>query len=403
MIRRFALILCAVAPGLWAAETGGANSGLDPGRLARIPVRMQEFVDAGRVAGVVTLVERHSEVASLEAVGYQDLETKKPMKTDTIFQIMSMTKPVTVTGVMILMEEGRLALSDSVEKHVPEFRGQWMVASRAAGGTLTMKKPSRPITIWDLMTHTSGMPGGLPEGMRDAYQRFDKTLAEAVAVYSQQPLLFEPGTAWQYSNMGIATLGRIIEIVSRHPFEKFIEERILQPLGMKDSFFFLPEDRWERLASVYTYTEGKLVKSKADVFRRGARYPMPEGGMYSTATDIGAFYRMMLDGGALNGARILSKAAVELMRRNHTGDLKAGFSPGAGFGLGFSVVREPLGTFRLNSIGTFGHGGAYRTYGWADPAKDMVGVIMMQRTNVGGDLADEISALMQMAASAIVE
>lgn len=403
MIRRFALILCAVAPGLWAAETGGANSGLDPGRLARIPVRMQEFVDAGRVAGVVTLVERHSEVASLEAVGYQDLETKKPMKTDTIFQIMSMTKPVTVTGVMILMEEGRLALSDPVEKHVPEFRGQWMVASRAAGGTLTMKKPSRPITIWDLMTHTSGMPGGLPEGMRDAYQRFDKTLAEAVAVYSQQPLLFEPGTAWQYSNMGIATLGRIIEIVSHQPFEKFIEGRILQPLGMKDSFFFLPEDRWERLASVYTYTEGKLVKSKADVFRRGARYPMPEGGMYSTATDIGAFYRMMLDGGALNGARILSKAAVELMRRNHTGDLKAGFSPGAGFGLGFSVVREPLGTFRLNSIGTFGHGGAYRTYGWADPAKDMVGVIMMQRTNVGGDLADEISALMQMAASAIVE
>jgi CubicO group peptidase (beta-lactamase class C family) len=385
------------------AAPNSARTGMDPDRLAQIRPRMQSFVDHGTMAGAVTLVQRHGEIASLEAVGFQDLETKKPMRTDTIFQIMSMTKPFTATGIMILMEEGRLSLTDPVEKHLPEFAGQMMVAGRSAEGTVSLKKPSRPITIRDLMTHTSGMPGGLPTGLSDLYRKFDKTLAEAVAVYSQQPLQFEPDTEWRYSNMGMATLGRIIEVVSGQPYERFIAARIFEPLGMKDSFFFLPRDRWDRLASVYTFTGGKLVKTTADIYRKGAKYPMPEGGIYSTATDLAAFYQMMLNKGTYKGRRILSKASVEVMTLVHTGSLKAGFAPGVGYGLGWSVVREPLGTLRLNSIGTFSHGGAYRTYGWVDPAKDLIGVILMQRTNVGGDLADEISALMTMAASAITD
>lgn len=172
---------------------------------------------------------------------------------------------------------------------------------------------------------------------------------------------------------------------------------------MKDSFFFLPEDRRARLSSLYTYEDGKLVKSQNDIYRKGSRYPMPEGGMYSTAADMAAFYQMMLNKGTYNSHRILSRVAVELATRNHTGTLQAGFAPGVGFGLGWSVVRETAGTFRMNSIGTFAHGGAFRTYGWVDPDKDLVGVILMQRTNVGGDLADEISAVVQIAASAVVE
>jgi CubicO group peptidase (beta-lactamase class C family) len=191
-----------------------ASHGMDAKRLGLIPTRMRAFVDAGKTAGVVTLIQRHGQLALLDASGYQDLESKAPIKTDTIFQIMSMTKPVTCTGVMILMEEGRLALTDPVEKHLPEFRGQQMVAERGESDAVTLRKPSRPITILDLMTHTSGLAGPLPPGAADLLRKFDRTLAEAVSLYSQQPLQFEPGARWQYSNMGIATLGRIIEVVS---------------------------------------------------------------------------------------------------------------------------------------------------------------------------------------------
>ena len=195
-----------------------AKAGMDAERLTRIPARMKTFVDRGEIAGAVTLVARHGELASLDAVGYQDLEAKKPMRTDSIFQIMSMTKPVTGVGIMILAEEGRLALSDPVEKHLPEFRGLWMVDSATGDTGRTLKRPSRAITIRDLMTHTSGMTGGQPAGIRTLMSTLDHSLAEAVAIYSQQPLQFEPGSKWLYSNPGIATLGRIIEFVADQPY-----------------------------------------------------------------------------------------------------------------------------------------------------------------------------------------
>jgi CubicO group peptidase (beta-lactamase class C family) len=361
---------------------------MDAARLARIPARLQKFVDDGKAAGFVTLVARHGHVATLAAVGFQDREKQIPMRADSMFQIMSMTKPITCTGVMILMEEGRLALIDPVEKYLPEFKGQTV----AGGG-----KPSRLITIRDLMTHTSGVPSATPEG----YVKADHTLAEVVNLGAQQPLQFEPGSKWSYSNMGIATLGRIIEVVSGKPYEQFLAERIFAPLNMKDTHHFLPVEKQVRLATAYTDKDGKLERSAADPFRKGAKYSAPEGGLYSTAPDMARFYQMMLDKGTLDGRRILSAASVAVMTTVHTGDLKAGFAPGMGWGLGWSVVREPAGTLRLNSMGSFGHGGAYRTYGWVDPGKDMIEVLLYQRTNGGGDVADEINAFLALAGAAI--
>jgi CubicO group peptidase (beta-lactamase class C family) len=368
-------------------------AGMNPARLARIPARMKEFVAAGKTAGVVTLVARHGHVASLEAVGYRDLESKAPMRTDTIFRLASVTKPVTCAGIMILVDQGRLSLIDPVEKFLPEFKDLKLnPCGTRAGYNCELVTPSRPVNILDLMTHTSGLPAGAPAGGTPP-----TTLAERVAAVRGTTLLFEPGTAWNYSNIGIAALGRIIEVVAGEPYDRFLAERIFEPLGMSDTFFFVPPDKANRVASVYRYeTDGLHLVPMPE-----PKFPAPEGGLFSTAGDMARFHQMLLDKGTLEGQRILSAAAVEAMTSSQTGSMKAGFAPGVGHGFGFEVVRETLGTFRYNSIGSFVKGGAYRTYGWVDPAKDLVGIIFMQRTNGGGDVADEINSFMAMAAAAI--
>jgi CubicO group peptidase (beta-lactamase class C family) len=373
-------------------KTEPEAAGMDRARLARIPVRMKEFVTAGKTAGVVTLVARHGHVASLDAVGHQDIEGKTPMRTDSIFHLASVTKPVTCAGIMILVDEGRISLIDPVEKYLSEFKGLKLnPCGTRAGYNCAAVTPLRPVNILDLMTHTSGLPGTVPA------RETASTLAESVAAVSRATLLFEPGTAWNYSNIGIAALGRIIEVVAGQPYDRFLAEKIFQPLQMKDTFFAVPADKANRLASVYTYQPEGLKR----VPMAQPKFPAPEGGLLSTAGDMALFHQMLLEKGVLNGKRILSAAAVEAMTTSQTGSMKAGFAPGVGHGFGFEVVRETLGTFRYNSIGSFVKGGAYRTYGWVDPAKDLVGIIFMQRTNGGGDVADEINSFMAMAASAI--
>ena len=360
-----------------------SRAGMDPERLARIPARMKEFVAQGTIPGAVTLVARHGVVAHLEAVGYQDLEGKKPMRTDTIFQIRSMTKSVTAVGIMILLEEGRLTLSDPVEKHLPEFRGQLLVDSRDGEKVLTTKKPSRPITIRDLLTHTSGMPDDrvLPSEINEhVYPKRDKTLAEIVPLLAQQLLQFEPGTKFQYSDPGFTVLGRIIEVASGQAYQDFVAQRIFRPLGMKDSFYFVPPEKRDRVAPIYKLENGKLQKEDMEPYLKPAKFASPDGGIgvFSTALDMAAFYQMMLNGGTYNGARILSRASVELMTTVHTGDLQT-TSPGMGYGLGWFVVRDPLGASQqLGSIGSYGHSGARGTYGWSDPKRDLIGVFMIQ-------------------------
>jgi CubicO group peptidase (beta-lactamase class C family) len=398
---------------VFAARPGASEAtkaGMDTGRLDRIAPRMKSFVDKGVVAGTVTLIQRHGQVVHLEAAGYQDLESKKPMRPDTIFEIMSMTKPVTSVGIMILVEEGKVSLWDPVEKYLPEFKGMWVIdkrvpyeSGRTGDSERALRRPSRPITVYDLLTHTSGMPELPPEAMGGVnfYYNMNKTLAEAVTLYSQQPLEFDPGTKWAYSNTGMATLGRIIEAASDQPYERFLEERIFKPLGMTDSFLFPPESKRDRIASVYQFKDGKLQGYGDLIYRKGAKYPMPEGGMYSTAKDMAAFYQMMLSGGALNGQRILSKASVETMTMVHTGSLPVWGQTATGYGLGWAVSRNPNATLTLSSLGTYGHGGAFGTQGWIDPAKDLVGVFMVQRSGGGSEGVHE--AFREIANAAVIQ
>ena len=392
-----------------AVVSDPSQTGLDPGVLARIPSRMKEFTGQGTVAGVVTLVARHGKVAALDAVGSTDIETKQDLRTDAIFQIHSMTKPVVAMGIMMLMEQGKLTIIDPVEQHLPEFRGMWVIADKKGkrgsdSERLTLKRPLRPISIRDLLTHTSGMPLNPAPGIGELHGALHKTLNETVLVMSQQPLRFEPGTQWQYSNTGMATLARIIEVCSEMAFEKFLEEKIFKPLGMDDTYIYPPKEKFHRMPTAYILRDGKPVKYTADPlgegvmkFRVGAKYPLPEGGLYSTASDLFALYQMMLNGGEYDGVRILSPASVDLMTQVHTGDLTTS-TPGIGWGLGWSVVREP-GAWGLPSVGTYGHGGRYGTFCFIDPKKDIIGIFMIHRE--GG--RDERHAFVQLAMSAATD
>jgi CubicO group peptidase (beta-lactamase class C family) len=379
------------------------GAGMSATLLARIPARMKEFVDTGKAPGIVTLVARHGRVASLEAVGYQDVASKTSMKVDTIFRVMSVTKPITCAGIMILVDEGRLSLLDPVEKFIPEFKGLRVnPCGNRNGFDCDLVQAVRPITIRDLMTHTSGL-GEAGGGRGTASAAPPRNRAEMVAGNASRAILiFQPGTAWNYSNFGISVLGRIIEVVSGKTFDEFMATRLFQPLGMVDSFFEIPADKVGRVASLYTTQNGKLVPLERPA-PQGASISSPDSGLLSTAADLTRFNLMILSKGVLNGTRVLSAAAVEAMTTSHTGNLKAGYSPGTGQGYGFEVVREALGTFRYTSIGSFEKAGVYRTYVWGDPAKDLVGVILMQR-NTGGyqaDMADEVNIFMAMAAAAI--
>lgn len=385
-----------------ADKTDPAQAGMNPAMLARIPARMKQFVDTGKTAGIVTLVARHGSIASLDAVGYQDLEHKTPMRVDTIFRMMSVTKPITCAGVMVLVDEGRLSLLDPVEKFVPEFKALKVnPCGTRVGYNCEAVPPLRPVNILDLMTHTSGLGDG--GGGRAGAGTPPNSRAEMVAATAARAtLLFQPGTAWNYSNFGIAVLGQIIEVASGKSYDEFMAERIFEPLGMKDTFFEVPPDKAGRVATVYTYDGGGL-KPLVRATPPGARISSPDSGLLSTASDLTRFNQMMLNKGVLNGQRVLSAAAVEAMTTSQTGNLKAGYAPGVGQGFGFEVVREPLGMYRYTSIGSFEKAGVYRTYVWVDPAKDLVGAILMQR-NTGGaaaDLADEVNIFMAMAAAAI--
>ncbi len=405
---RFLAVLVVLGSGLAAGPPvvrDPAKTGLDPQRLGRIRVRMKEFVDAGKAAGIVTLVARRGQVAALDAVGYFDMDSKKPMPADAIFQIHSMTKPVVCTAIMMLAEEGKVALNDPVSRYLPEFRGQWVVRSKEASGDVRLGKPSRPITIRDLMTHTSGMSTNPNAPIQELHRELQRPLSEAVLIFSQQPLEFEPGTRWLYSNTGIAALGRIIEVQSGMAFEKFLEQRIFKPLGMVDTYIYPPKEKFHRMPTAYIQRNGWPVKYTDDPlgegrmkFREGAKYPLPEGGLYSTAADLYELYRTLLDGGTHNGFRLLSRASVEVMTAPHTGELRTS-APGAAWGLGWSVVVQPAGALNLASIGTFGHGGRYGTYCFIDPKKDLIGVFMIHRE--GG--SDERNAFVQMTYAALTE
>jgi CubicO group peptidase (beta-lactamase class C family) len=360
---------------------------------------MAGFVEKQVIAGAVTLVARDGKVAALDAVGFADLAARTPMRKDHLFWIASMTKPMTGVAVVMLQDEGRLSVDDLVEKHLPEFRNQWLVAERGKD-TLTLKRPARPVTIKDLLTHTSGL------GNLDA-PRPHASLAELVTGYSQVPLQFEPGSKWQYSNPGINTLGRIVEVVSGRPFAEFMEQRLFQPLGMKDTTFWPTSDQARRVAKSYQPGTNNQGLAETDVtFLRGLpltdrrRTPYPAGGLYSTAEDVAKFYQIMLDGGTTGRKRLLSEAAVRQLTTTQSGDIKTGFTEGMSWGLGFQVVKEPQGVTAMLSSGTFGHGGAYGTQSWGDPRTKTIYILMIQRAKMGNSDGSDIRKAFQEAANA---
>jgi CubicO group peptidase (beta-lactamase class C family) len=378
-------LFCCLAPLLLVAAPAAdpQRAGMDPRRLALIAQRMNEFERRGELAGTVTLLQRHGAMAHFAATGWADVEARKPMRLDTIFQIMSMTKPFTGICVMLLAEEGKLRINDSVERYLPEFHAQKMIAG--TGANADMRIPLRPITIRDLMTHTSGVIADPPTSTGPITIKMDLPLSRAVSLYAREPLQFEPGSQWLYSTVGIDILGRIVEVVSGMKYEEFLSRRIFEPLGMADSYIFLPESKRPRLAAVYTLQDGKMVKAMANImggdpyaFRDGAVYSGPGFAMYSTAADLANFYQMMLDKGIFRGRRLLAQTSVQMMSMVQTGDLKAGRQLGDGFGLTWEITKDPIGMLWGLNKGAFHHSGAFGTFGYVDPAADLIGIYLTQ-------------------------
>ncbi|MCH5376509.1 MAG: beta-lactamase family protein, partial [Planctomycetes bacterium] len=366
------LLTLSVTGSLTAADSVGlakvppAKAGMDADRLAQIAQCMRAQVTDGQISGAVNLVARDGKIVYLNAVGLADVETARAMEPDTMFAIASMTKPVTATAVMILKDEGKLALQDPVSKYIPQF----------AEVKYEGQPPAREITLRDLLTHTSGVGGSQQnQGSLEA-------TAEAIA---RQPLLFQPGTKWSYSP-GLTVCGRVIEVVSGQPFQQFLSERIFKPLGMNDTTFFPNASQQQRLATLYKpgAEKGTIQATAHWLTDLGSdRTPNPSGGLFSTAEDMARFYQMILDGGRWGDRQIVSAESVRQMTTCQTGDLKTGFTDGNCWGLGWCVVRHPQGVTAMLSPGTFGHGGAFGTQGWVDPERRMIFVLMIQRTGFG--------------------
>jgi CubicO group peptidase (beta-lactamase class C family) len=377
----------AVLPVVIFAATSAQFAGA--AEIAAINQALQKYVDDHEVAGVVTLVADHGKVVHLGVIGLADLENNRPMTPDTLFGIMSMTKPITATALMILKEEGKLSYDDPVSKYIPAF----------ADAKLKSGEPVQDLTIRNLITHTSGLGGE---------QKCDVSLEATADSLAKRPFDFQPGEMWQYSP-GLNVCGRIIEIASGQPYEEFLAERIFKPLGMTDTTFHLTDEQRRRLAQLYSLTKSEGA-DKAHL-KTGERWahageanavPNPSGGLFSTAHDLDRFYQAILNGGELDGQRIVSAAGVREMTNIQTGDIVTGFTPGNGWGLGWCVVRDPQGVTGALSPGTFGHGGAFGTEGWVDPVKQRIYVLLFQRSDIGNsDGADIRKDFQQAAADAL--
>ena len=361
-----------------------------------IAKKMQEFSEQNVISGAVTLVVDKDKVLHQAAVGKSDLESGRAMTEDTLFWIASMTKPMAAFCVGILVEEGKLAWNDPVEKHLPEFKGQWLLVEKDAKRRVLEAAP-RPITIHDLATHTSGL--GNLEAPR-AHSR----LAELTMGYAREPLTFAPGAKWSYSNPGINVLGRLVEVASGMEFSDFLQQRVLDPLGMKDTTFWPNEEQAKRLAKSYKPGKDGKLEATTVYFFKGElsdrkRTPYPAGGLYSTAGDIGRFYQMLLNEGSLNGKTLMQPATLAELVKTQSGELRTGFTDGMSWGYGFQVVREPQGVTAMLNPGTFGHGGAYATNSWADPKAGRAYILMIQRVGFPNADASDVRKVFQELAS----
>jgi CubicO group peptidase (beta-lactamase class C family)/glyoxylase-like metal-dependent hydrolase (beta-lactamase superfamily II) len=371
------------------AEPEKAEPGTPPA-VPAISDRLRPYIAAKEIAGAVTLVATPDRVIHLDATGNAALNPDEPMQKDAIFWIASMSKPVLATLLLMLQDEGLLSVDDPVEKYLPEFKGL-----KTADG-----KPAR-VTIRHLLTHTSGMGEITGDQARAC-----KTLDSVIPLYVAKPVGFMPGSKWVYCQSGINTGGRIAEVVTGEPLDKLMRRRLFDPLGMKDTTFYLTEKQLPRLAKSYRRTDKGELEATDIWFLNGKsptsldRFPAPNGGLFSTASDYARFCQMVLRGGELDGKRYLKPESVKLMTTIQTADLKTGFTAGNGWGLGWCVVREPQSITGMLSPGTFGHGGAYGTQAWIDPGTKRIYLLMVQRANFPNSDASEVRRGFQVAASA---
>jgi CubicO group peptidase (beta-lactamase class C family) len=359
-----------VAIGIAAATLPGLSLRADgDGKLS---ASVQPFVEREELAGAVMLVASREKVLAVEAAGWADAAAKTPMRVDSIFWIASQSKPITAAALMVLVDEGKVQLDDPVEKYLPELKGQMFVVDKDDEHRL-LRKPRHPITVRNILSHTSG----LPFKSEIEVPRLDRwPLSLRVRSYAMTPLDFEPDTKYQYSNAGINTAARIIEVVTGASFEEFLDERFFEPLGMTDTTFWPNEEQTARIARSYKPgPNGKGLEAVEidqltyPLTDRTQRFPMPAGGLFSTAADIACFYRMLLDGGEFDGRRYLSESAVkELTRRQTPSDFKDSY--GLGFGVGAT---------------TFGHGGAYSTNTTADTERGLILVWLVQHAGFPGE------------------
>jgi CubicO group peptidase (beta-lactamase class C family) len=332
---------------------------------------LQPFVEHQSLAGAVTLVATKDKILSLEAVGWSDVKAQTPLKTDALFWIASQSKSITATAVMMLVDEGKMALDDPVEKSLPEFKGQMVIAEQDAAHMI-LHRPAHPITLRNVLSHTSGLRFSSPmeQPTLDAL-----TLRDAVRSYAMQPLQFEPDSKYQYSNEGINTAARILEVITGQKYEDFMQKRLFDPLGMKDTTFWPSEEQAARIAKAYKPNAAKdgldetTISQLTYPLTDRRRQPMPAGGLFSTAFDVCRFCQMILNGGEIDGHRYVSESAVKQMTAKQTAEtLKDGY------GLGFSTGG-----------GNFGHGGALATNMNIDSNRGLITIFLVQHSGFPGD------------------
>jgi CubicO group peptidase (beta-lactamase class C family) len=400
-----ALVLFVPAVGAQRLATASPESvGVSTERLDRLHHGMQALIDRHEVGGIVTLLMRDGKLIDLKAYGAQDGEGRKPMQTDTIFRIASMTKPITSVAIMMLYEDGRLQLTDPVSKFIPAFREMKVMTPAANGGQPTLVPARRQITIRDLLTHRSGLTYGFIDNaaVGDAYRKgsvsdgltaVEGTIGDNMERLAKAPLVSQPGAEWHYS-LGIDVLGRVVEVASGQTFDVFLREKIFTPLKMVDTAFDVPDAKWPRLATVFTpdgasgirpmkdpESFGNTYMSPGNYYKAGKKYFSGGAGLVSTAQDYARFAQMLLNKGELDGARILSPKTIELMIASHTNDLPPGTAggPGSNWGLGFRITTDLGATQQIGSEGMYGWSGIYGTTFWVDPKEKLIAVMMVQR------------------------
>ncbi len=388
--------------------------GMSSERLQRIDRVMQEYIDKGQQAGVGVLIARNGKIVYDKTFGVENLTTKVPLKRDAIYRIASQTKAITSIGVMMLFEEGRFLLDDPISKYIPAFKKMTVLDKfNEKDSTYTTVPAKREITIRQLLTHTSGI--SYPQiGTKEATAIYAKghipsgigtpnfILGDAINKLATLPLMFQPGDRWSYS-ISTDVLGYLIEVVSGQPLDQFFKARIFEPLGMNDTYFYLPPAKQSRLTGLNTEDSTGMVRPAPAVFASVANYPKTNGayysggaGLVSTLTDYAVFLQMVLNGGSYNGKQLLSPATVRMITTNQIGELNVGVNK---FGLGFQIISARGAAQLPVSEGSFDWGGYFGTAYWADPKEGIVALVYTQKSpnTSAGDLPNKFRVLVYQA------